>query len=167
MSEGGATYNSNIIVMTKNRERMAAGRNTYLFTNNRKGQSMVEFALILPLLVLIIAGIFDLGRAFFASITITNAAREGARYGTLNADYITGVCQATKDEAQNSGITLVDSNVSVSCGNTYSCPIAVGTGCPDNNSIIVKVNYDYDEMLLRFFFPSGIHMERQVEMLVP
>jgi hypothetical protein len=128
---------------------------------------MVEFALILPILVLIIAGIFDLGRAFFSSITITNAAREGARFGTLNSDYITGVCQATKDEAQNSGVSLNDSNITVFCGNTYYCPIATGIGCPDNQSIIVKVDYDYNEMLLKFFFPSGIHMERQVEMLVP
>lgn len=134
---------------------------------NRQGQSMVEFALILPLLVLMVAGIFDLGRAFFASITITNAAREGARYGTLNSDYITGVCTATMDEAQNSGIILNDSNITVSCGNDYSCPIAAGIGCPENQSIIVKVSYDYNEMLLTFFFPSGIHMERQVEMLVP
>lgn len=40
---------------------------------------MVEFAILLPLFLLVIAGIVDLGRAFFTQIELTNAAREGAR----------------------------------------------------------------------------------------
>jgi Flp pilus assembly protein TadG len=50
---------------------------------HKKGQSMVEFALLLPLFVLLIIGIFDLGRAFFSFIAIMNAAREGARVITF------------------------------------------------------------------------------------
>jgi Flp pilus assembly protein TadG len=44
-----------------------------------KGAAAVEFAIILPLLLLIIAGIVDFGRAFFTQVVLTNAAREGAR----------------------------------------------------------------------------------------
>jgi Flp pilus assembly protein TadG len=147
---------------------MAKGCGKTLFKDGN-GQSMVEFALILPLMVLIIAGIFDLGRAFFASITITNAAREGARYGTLNPDYYQGICDATKNEAQSSGITLNDNNVTIMCSSSMTCPPTGWEilGCTENQPIIVQVNYNYNEMLLRFFFPSGINMQRQVEMLVP
>jgi Flp pilus assembly protein TadG len=67
---------------------------------NQYGQSMIEFGLILPLLVLVVAGIVDLGRAFYASITITNAAREGARFGTLNPSDSQGMYQAAFDELQ-------------------------------------------------------------------
>lgn len=51
-----------------------------------RGQSLVEFALILPLLVLILMGVFDFGRAFFAYNAISNGAREGARYGIIHPD---------------------------------------------------------------------------------
>lgn len=44
-----------------------------------RGASAVEFAIIFPLLFLIIAGIIDFGRYFFTQIQITNAAREGVR----------------------------------------------------------------------------------------
>ncbi len=49
-----------------------------------RGQSLVEFALILPLLVLILMGVFDFGRAFFAYNAISGGAREGARYGVIH-----------------------------------------------------------------------------------
>ena len=43
-----------------------------------RGQSIVELALILPVLMLLVAATLDLGRMFYSQITITNAAREGA-----------------------------------------------------------------------------------------
>lgn len=44
-----------------------------------RGAAAVEFALVLPLLLLVIGGITDFGRAFYTEVLITNAAREGAR----------------------------------------------------------------------------------------
>jgi Flp pilus assembly protein TadG len=43
------------------------------------GQGLVEFALTLPLLILLMVGILDLGRIYFAYMSIVNASREGAR----------------------------------------------------------------------------------------
>lgn len=48
------------------------------------GQDLVEFALILPILLGLTFGIIEFGRAFFTYNTIVNAAREGARYGSLD-----------------------------------------------------------------------------------
>ncbi|HET6381279.1 MAG TPA: TadE family protein [candidate division Zixibacteria bacterium] len=45
----------------------------------RRGQTLVEFALILPIFVLLLMGILDLGRAVYYSSTLSNAAREAAR----------------------------------------------------------------------------------------
>ena len=42
------------------------------------GQSLVEFALVLPVFLLFFAAALDLGRVFYANITLNNAAREGA-----------------------------------------------------------------------------------------
>ena len=49
-----------------------------------RGQALAETALILPVFLLILMGIFDLGRAVFAYTAVGNAAREGARVATVN-----------------------------------------------------------------------------------
>lgn len=57
-------------------------------TNNR-GQSLVEFALILPVFVLLLGGIIDFGRVYNEMLTMTAAAREGARAATVgNSDSV-------------------------------------------------------------------------------
>jgi Flp pilus assembly protein TadG len=53
-------------------------------TFHPRGQALVEFALVFPLLVLMFLGVFDLGRYIFASNEITNAAREGVRTAIVN-----------------------------------------------------------------------------------
>lgn len=52
----------------------------------RRGQALVEIALVLPLLLIILVGIIDFGRIFHGYIVITQAAREGARWGALGYD---------------------------------------------------------------------------------
>jgi Flp pilus assembly protein TadG len=49
-----------------------------------RGQTLVEFALILPIFILLLMGIFDLGRAVYAYNTISNAAREAVRVAIVD-----------------------------------------------------------------------------------
>ena len=49
-----------------------------------RGQGLVEFALVIPIFLLVLVAVFDLGRAVFAYNTLTNAAREGARIAIVN-----------------------------------------------------------------------------------
>lgn len=49
------------------------------------GAAVVEFALVMPILALIVCCIIDLGRAFYTVNNIVSAVREGARYGALLA----------------------------------------------------------------------------------
>jgi Flp pilus assembly protein TadG len=129
---------------------------------DRRGQSMIEYALILPLMVLVVAGIFDLGRAFYASISITNAAREGARYGTLHPNDYPGIKTAAVNEAQSSNIVINANDVVITCPD-FIAP----TGCDRGQPLRVTVNHLYDDMIFRFFFKNGIQMQRYVEMQVP
>jgi Flp pilus assembly protein TadG len=48
------------------------------------GQGLVEFAIVLPVFLLIVFGAIDLGRVIWATDDITNAAREGARYASVH-----------------------------------------------------------------------------------
>ena len=53
---------------------------------SEKGQAMVEFALVLPLLLALLCGIIDFGWLYYHQITLNNAAREGARYAVIHYD---------------------------------------------------------------------------------
>ena len=70
-------------------------------TRERRGQSMVEFALILPIFVLVLVGIFDLGRGVYAFNTISQAAREGARLAIVDQ-----TIAHIRDEAAETAVQL-------------------------------------------------------------
>jgi len=55
-----------------------------LFTSNESGQALPEFALVLPLLVLLLFGMLDFGKAFNYWIDTTQITSEGARYAAVN-----------------------------------------------------------------------------------
>ena len=66
-----------------------------------RGQSLVEFALIVPIFVLVMVGIFDVGRAVFAFNTINQAAREAARLAIVDQTVL-----HIQDEAIKSSVSL-------------------------------------------------------------
>jgi len=84
-----------------------------------RGSVAVEFALLLPVLLLLIFGIIDFGRAINAQITLTQAAREGARLASLG--YSTS---AVTTRAQSAATGLSPVTVTV----TSSCPAGAGVG---------------------------------------
>lgn len=51
--------------------------------NGERGQSLAEFALIVPIFLILVFSIVDFGMGFHAWITVTNSAREGARLGAV------------------------------------------------------------------------------------
>ena len=52
---------------------------------NQKGQAMVEFALVVPLFLLLLCGIIEFGVLYNAQLTLEQDAREGARYAAIHA----------------------------------------------------------------------------------
>lgn len=66
---------------------------------DQRGQALVEFALVIPLLVLIVFGTFDLGYAVFTNNMLNNAAREGARAGTIIGNDNAKICDRVKTTA--------------------------------------------------------------------
>ena len=120
-----------------------------------RGQDLVEFVIILPVLLLILLGVVDLGRLFFAAITMTNAAREGARYGTFHPDVNANIKQAAINEAASSGITLNTGMVSA------NCPCASGT------PVIVTITYQFDLIISNILPFNSFNIVRTAEMLAP
>jgi Flp pilus assembly protein TadG len=54
----------------------------------RRGQTLVEFALILLPFLMIVIGLFDVGRAIYGYNTVANAARSAARVAIVNQDLV-------------------------------------------------------------------------------
>lgn len=98
-----------------------------------KGQSMAEFALLAPVLILIMLGIFDAGRAVFAYNTVSNAARQGVRLAIVNQDE-----SAIRTRAEEAMISLdlaaTDVSIDIPCRATQ-----VRIGC----LATVQVAYDW------------------------
>ncbi len=87
-------------------------RSQRLFSHclNQFGNTLIEVGITLPIIIILIVGTLDLGRAVYAQNVISNAAREGARYGTTPPIDLQDIENKTK-----SYITTLDpSRVSVS-----------------------------------------------------
>jgi TadE-like protein len=75
---------------------------------HRRAQALTEFALVLPIFLLILLGLFDVGRGVFIYNGLTNAAREAARLAIVNQDP-TMVEQRAQDMAFGTEITNIAS----------------------------------------------------------
>jgi Flp pilus assembly protein TadG len=80
--------------------------NTHSRGGEERGAALVEFALALPLLLVVIAGIVDFGFAFQRYEVVTNAAREGARMAVLPVGYSTTEIQTRVREYVRVGLSL-------------------------------------------------------------
>lgn len=75
---------------------------------NEKGQSLVEYAMVLPLLLLLIFGIIDFGRYFHAYLTVDHAGREAARAASVGKNAVDAALR------NGTGIGLSSGQVQVS-----------------------------------------------------
>ncbi|HEX5014456.1 MAG TPA: TadE/TadG family type IV pilus assembly protein [Candidatus Limnocylindrales bacterium] len=105
------------------------------FRTRTRGQSFVEFALILPVFLLFLAATLDLGRVFYANITLNNAAREGAFQAAKTPELFDAgqpcdqatnrvVCRV-QNETVGSMIAIQPDDIDMTC-NPGTCPEAAG-----------------------------------------
>jgi hypothetical protein len=80
-------------------------------SNHKNGQSLVEMALLLPVLLLLSVVTIDMGRGVYYYSAIYNAAREGARYGIIDPNDISGIKNAAVKLAV--GVNLNPDDVTV------------------------------------------------------
>jgi Flp pilus assembly protein TadG len=113
----------------------------------RKGQSLVEFGLMLPIFLLIVFGIIDFGRAVFAYSTLNSAAREAGRVAVVDQ-----VTAHITDEAIRQAYTLDVSagDVSLDWRSAFnpdtpnSCAGFVGSSNVVTCTLIITVNYEFN-----------------------
>ena len=94
-----------------------------------RGQGLVEMALVLPIFLLIIFGMLDLGRAVYAYNTISNSSRAGARVAIVNQT--TSAIQA-EAISQSVALGVTAGQVSISYlqpTTSATCPSPISIGC--------------------------------------
>ncbi len=115
-------------------------RHTSRTGNRRQGTALLEFVLALPVLLLLIGGLFDIGRGFTQAGVILNAAREGARYGIANptsADRDEQIKTHVIEEASQSGVHIESDKISV----------LIPSGTDSGNPLTVQVVYQYQPLM--------------------
>lgn len=129
----------------------------------REGQSLAEFAIVLPVFLLILAGIVDFGMGLYSQMTVINAAREGARLGIVELGASTpATIDAVKMnvtdrvEAMSGGLDLSKLNVAIDCQ---------ASSCIPGNAVSVQVDYQY-RMLWPLAFGNTIHLASTVQMRI-
>lgn len=105
--------------------------NINLRLKSKKGQSLVETALIMPVIILILTGIIDFGMMFNNYIVVSNASREGARSAAV------GATDAQIKTVVNTVTSTLDKNkITISIS-------PAGTLRKKGDEVVVTVKYDY------------------------
>ncbi|MET4637102.1 TadE family type IV pilus minor pilin [Mycetocola sp. 2940] len=120
-------------------------------SRSEDGAAAVEFALVLPVLILLILGLIEFSLVFNTQISLTNAAREGARVMAIQND--PGVARAAAINAAP-GVTPA-----VTGGNIAITPANCGAGDT------VTVTIDYNAELITGFFGTALGLTGRGVML--
>jgi Flp pilus assembly protein TadG len=106
-----------------------------------QGAELIEFSLVLPVLLVVLGGILDMGFLFNNYAVVTNAAREGARIAAIPGWVEDDVKARVAEYIEGAGLTLSRVTTTVQ-------PVAVVVGGGTINAVKVQVSYPYDYMIL-------------------
>jgi hypothetical protein len=126
-------------------------------SNNRKvlfGQSIVEFAVVLPGMLMLIMGVLEIGRLFYIKVALQNAAREGAYYLSYYPDDFDGMKSAVANEAISAGVEL-DPNAD----------IVLSHCCTRGEYVEVEVRQDDLSLLIFGYFTGKIDLSSTARMM--
>lgn len=106
-----------------------------------RGQSLVELAISLTVIMILLAGAVDFGMAYFSFAAMQDAAQEGALYGSVNPDDTAGIETRVRNASSNpvdlSDSSLVNVNISFTNDETSNPDRCEG------DAVKVEVVYDY------------------------
>lgn len=132
------------------------------FPLRNQGQGMVEFAIVFPMLLLLLIGIFEFGRVMFSYSVAIAATREAARYGAAIQDIGGGIpqyedCQGIREAAKRFGkyAGIDDGDITIQYFNDSgvfdtSCPPANELGLTDSISVTVNTSVSPLSMIGNF-----------------
>ncbi|GAC1457359.1 MAG: hypothetical protein NVS1B1_01700 [Candidatus Limnocylindrales bacterium] len=97
------------------------------YHHDERAQSLVEFALTLPLFLLVVTGLFDVGRAVWQENTLAYAAREGTRYAIVHGSAgnpVAGPCSVCVNPSANNLGNVVSAVTAAAVG-VYNITVTI------------------------------------------
>ena len=116
---------------------------------NERGATVVEFAFIVPLLIVLVLGIAEFGHAFQVSGTLSAAAREGVRIMALQNDPVAARA-AVRGAAPSLKPAVTDAQIVIT---PAACPATTGA-----TNTTVRLTVTYPMPFLTTFFGSGVSL---------
>jgi len=139
--------------------RIAALRRPTAACDRARGQSLVEFALVLTPLFLLILGVVQFGLIFNSYVTMTNAAREGARTGTIYV-YDRGCSKAENDMRRNEAMRtalLSSMNLLSKAAPQFANTAATGSNCTISGGWTASgTTFTNGDMTITYVLPAGV-----------
>ncbi len=127
---------------------------------HERGQSLAEFALLVPVFLILVFGVIDFGMGLRSYITVAQATREGARFGALGNPAGTftaggsGQCNGSTDTTVVGKVCSTMDGLKL--GNVTSVSVTYPNGDTPGNSVRVSATYNYSyitpvQRLIHFF----------------
>jgi Flp pilus assembly protein TadG len=120
--------------------------------NREDGVAAVEMALVMPVLLLLVLGIIDVGRLVSTQVAVQDAAQEGALFAAFAPSSYSTVRDRVKTTADDLGVATNDVQVTCPEGN-------------DGDRIDVTVGYDFDLLtpLIEQMFGDTVRLTKTVK----
>jgi len=112
-----------------------------------KGQTAVEFALVMSFLFLIVFGIVEFSRLFFAYATMSHGVREGARVGITHSNWEFAQLESEIQNVVQSRMVLIGGTATVTVTTPDEDPLQPGSDeyqCPHYCSVVVRAESRYN-----------------------
>src|SRR5437899_12563908 len=94
---------------------------------SRRGQALVEFAVALPILIFLVAGVLEMGRGYSYAVAVSDAARDGARYVAGKTASTNGPGLAAMCNLITADLAAVTTNITCPTQVNHAPPFVVGT----------------------------------------
>ena len=127
-----------------------------------RGQSLVEFAVVFPVFILVLFGIIEFGFMLYSQMTVSNAAREAARVSVVDPDpcSIQDLANAT---ARSAASGLNGTYLTVAGGVASTGPTGTCSDAKQGDTVTVTVNYTY-HTFFPLFFGATFSEKQQIQM---
>jgi len=138
-----------------------------------RGQSLVEFALALPILLILIFGVIDFSMGLRSYVSLTNAAREGARFAAVGnpGGAYPGDCDGSTSTTAVGRVCVAMADLRLA--NLQDVSVTYPNGQTPGDSVVISAQYRYDYItplgdLMDFFsggaFPDFLTLDTSTDM---